>query len=200
MSLWTSIRDNVIKPVAAAYLAPMTGGTSLAVLAQSRAAAPPPQMLIQDPGYSVGMPGSGDSGGMLPTAAAVPPLLRGAAAAGRYLTNARGIVSTLTGRILGVMRGTQLFKNRQVAKLAREVGIQGAATALGISAVEVAQLIAADIVQKTRTRRGRGISARDIRTARRTIVRMNNFSKLIHCAPRRSSRATKAGTAVIRNG
>jgi len=199
MSFWTSLRDNVIKPVAAAYLAPATGGLSVALLQaqQARAAAPPPQQLLMDPGYDVVGPG-----GTQPTAAAaVPPLLRGAAGLARYLTSARGIVSTMSGRLLGVMRGTQLFRNKQIAKLAKEVGVQGAATALGITAVEVAQLIAADIVQKGRRRRGRGISARDIRCARRTIQKINNFSKLIHCAPgRRAASRRTVGAAVIRNG
>jgi histone H3/H4 len=204
--LWTSIRG-AVTGVAAAYLAPVTGGASLALYAQAQqakaaqAAAQQQQTLMPMdwPGPS-SMPGAGDSG-MTQTAGTLPSLVRGAAAAGRWLISARGIASTASGRLLGVMRGTTLFRTRQISRLAKEVGIQSAATALGITAVEVAQLIASDIVQRTRHRRGRGISARDIRSARRTITKMNNFAKLIHCAPRAPARRRSAGVgAIIRQG
>jgi len=202
MSFWTKLRDSVVKPVAAAVLAPATGGLSVAVLQADRqrqavqqAAAMQNSLMQPTYDFPTVSPGSGD-GGMQPTAARVPQVL---GMGRRLLTSARGIVSTMTGKIIGVMRGTQLFRSRQVARLAREVGIPAAATALGITAVEVAQIIASDIVSKTR-RRARGISARDIRSARRTISKMNSFQKLIQCAPgARRAPARSAGT-IIRQG
>jgi hypothetical protein len=103
--------------------------------------------------------------------------------AGRYYTGAKGIVYTATGKIIGIMRGQSLFRNRKIKALARQVGIETAAVALGITAVELAQMLASDIAS-TPTRRSRGISGADIRRTRRTLGKFNSMQRLISQACR----------------
>jgi len=77
-----------------------------------------------------------------------------------------------------------------VLSLTREVGIVAAATALGLTAVEIAQIIAS----KPRRRR-RGITAAQLTTTKATIRRMDSINRAIAqvCPPasrrRRPSRA-----------
>ena len=87
---------------------------------------------------------------------------------------------------------------KQAVALARRVGVEAAAVALGISAVELLQLVATSTMV---TRRRRGITGRQIANARSTIRRMTSFMTRVQeaCAPamRRSSsrRAHRAGCA-----
>lgn len=124
-------------------------------------------------------------GGMVQTAGALGPALQ---AGSRWLISATGVVRTLAGKILGVMRGTKLFRNRKVAQLAKQVGLGGAATVLGIAVVDVAEMITQHHVDQG-TRKRRGISYRDVAITRRTIGKIAsvqaNLSKAGICRPRR---------------
>lgn len=209
MSMWTKFRDAVV-----GYAAPIVGGIAGGIVGGPAGAAIGTRLgqgLIggggQAPSVSApGMPRAAmpGSGGMMQTAGVIPPAMRALSAAGRYLISARGIASTLTGRIIGVFKGSRLFRVRQVADLAKRVGIDAAAAALGVTAVEVAQMIAAHLTQSAGKRsRGRGISARDVRTTRRTITKIRSIEHSLSgvCRPRASSRARKAAPAAfIRQG
>lgn len=146
------------------------------------------------------MPGSGS---MMRTANPIVPKLLmkpaiGAFAAARnWLISARGMVSTISGRLLGVMRGSKLFRSKEVMSMAKLIGIEATAVALGISAVEVAQLIAAQLTQTAGRRRGRGISARDVKVTRRTIGKIRSIERTLSdvCGPR-TSRARKSRSTI----
>lgn len=179
MSLWTSITGAVrsVAAVAAPVVGAVYGGPAGAAFGKALSSAIAPRSYMPGPvGPSApGAPTPGGSG-MQRTAGQIPKYAVGAMGALRnWIISARGIVSTMGGRILGVMRGTKLFRSAQVTKLAKQVGLEAAAVALGISAVEVAQIIAADI-QRPR-RRARGISARDVRTTRRTIGKIRTIER-----------------------
>ena len=132
-------------------------------------------------------------GGMMGTAGVIPYAGRAIAAAGRYLVSARGVVSTIAGRIIGVMRGTSIMRNPAVAKFAQSVGIQAAATALGITAVEIAQMVMESHASSSRrSRRGRGITGRDVKVTRRTIHKIRGIEHALTqsgiCRPRARAR------------
>lgn len=83
---------------------------------------------------------------------------------------ARGLVRTSTGRISRIMLPSgQTFSRKNAASLIRRVGFEAAAVALGISVVEAAELLLTD--SQTR-RRGRGITAAQVRNARSTTRRV----------------------------
>ncbi len=197
MSLFTKVRDAVrsVAAVAAPLILPGPVGNivSAAVSKPASQSAVPPQMALLPPSNMPSMPG----GGTVQVANPVAGVIRGAGQLlGRYLTNARGIVSTATGKIVGVMRGQRMFRVREVQKLARQVGIDAAAVALGVSAVEVAQMIAANITQSaSKSRRGRGITGKQISVTRRTLTKLNSMQKLVAasavCRPRAARRASK---------
>lgn len=168
MSLWTKVRDVVrsAAPLIGAAYGPagaMIGGLI----------APQPKLETMPSGLMLPAPSPGP--GMVETAGTVRPALQAAAAAGRWLISKTGVVTTFGGKILGVMRGTRLFRNRQVVQLVKQIGIQGAATALGITAVEVAQMVAEHQMQGNRKRRG--ISYRDVATTRRTIGKIRSIQR-----------------------
>ena len=76
-----------------------------------------------------------------------------------------GLIRSTTGRISGVRLGSGTFISRKkMVALAKRVGIEAAALALGITVVQLAESIAT-----TPTRRRRGISAADIRRTRSTL-------------------------------
>jgi len=87
--------------------------------------------------------------------------------------SAAGGLSALTAGfgVGGLMTaGGQLVRrvanSKRIAALAKSIGITGASTALGIGVAEVATAVMQD---STRGRRGRGITAAQLRTTRRTI-------------------------------
>lgn len=91
--------------------------------------------------------------------------------------------------ILGAARVTARFGAAFIRKailLARELGIVAAASVLGITALELAE-----IVTKPRRRRRRGITAAQIRTTKATIRRMDSLNRSIAdvCPPRARRRA-----------
>lgn len=116
--------------------------------------------------------------GMTPTAGQGPVVagaIKGVQAFGRWLVGARGLAYSATGKLMGVMRGTALFSNKKALRLARVIGIEATAVALGITAADVAQMIVAEAAKGPR--RARGISARDVRTTRRTIGKIRSIEK-----------------------
>jgi hypothetical protein len=153
---------------------------------------------------SQGMPGSGSDyggGGMVQTGAGTT-VVKGLQMMKNWLISARGIVSTPAGKLLGVMKGTKLFNSKSIADLAKRVGIDAAAAALGLTAVEVAQLIASHITtSSSRRKRGRGISARDVRVTRRTLHKVRSIEHAISgaCRPRARARS-RSPAQFVRQG
>lgn len=120
---------------------------------------------------------------------ALGPFLGSAASAGRALlgsgivAGAVGIVRTAAGAIRGVMTaGGRFISSRKAVELAKRVGIDAAAVALGISAVEMAQMVLDEGVKPRR--RGKGITAASMRTTRRTMRQIERMHTQIHRAAR----------------
>jgi len=89
--------------------------------------------------------------------------------AGRVIGN---LVYSLSGSIRGILaRSGEFFSSAKVADLAQRFGLEMAAAGLGVGLLEVAQAVFSHHRHRRR-RRGRGISARDMRTSRRTIRKL----------------------------
>lgn len=86
-----------------------------------------------------------------------------------------GIVRTATGRIgrIFLPSGASVSK-RDAASLIRRVGFEAAAVALGITAFEAAELL---LQESARKRRGRGITAAQVRNARRTTCMVARLAR-----------------------
>jgi hypothetical protein len=94
---------------------------------------------------------------------------------------ARGLVRTTTGRISRiVLPSGQSFSRKEAASLIRRVGFEAAAVALGIGIVEAAELLLTD--SKSR-RRGRGITAAQVRNARRTTCAVARLARDLGVKP-----------------
>lgn len=108
------------------------------------------------------------------SASMIVPLARGA---GRLIASLLARASATLGKRIS---------RAGVLSLTREVGIVAAATALGLTAVEVAQIIAAKP-----TRRRRGITASQLTTTKATIRRIDSINQAIAriCPPARRRRA-----------
>lgn len=88
-----------------------------------------------------------------------------------------GLVRTAAGKVRGVFLASGRFiSSKKGAQLAKRVGIDAAAVALGVSTVEVAEMVLADL---ERGRRGRGLSARDMKITRRTIGTVQRLHRQI---------------------
>jgi len=104
----------------------------------------------------------------------------------------RGLIRTTTGRISKIMLPSgQVFSRKNAASLIRRVGFEAAAVALGITAIEAAELLLAD--SQTR-RRGRGITAAQVRNARSTTRRVACLARDlgIRAAPARRKRTCRS--------
>lgn len=98
--------------------------------------------------------------------------------AGTAMRAAAGLVRSAAGKIRGVMLSSGRFiSSKKGAALAKRVGIDAAAAALGVSAVEMAQMVL-DSSASGRGR-GRGITAASMRTTRRTIRQVSSLSRQI---------------------
>lgn len=87
--------------------------------------------------------------------------------AGGAMAVAAGVVRAVSGRIRGVMTAAGKFiSSKRAVELAKRVGVDAAAVALGISAVEMAQMV---LDSSERRSRGRGITGAQLRTTRRTM-------------------------------
>lgn len=162
-------------PVALAY---MTGGTSAALMTGLRMASatsrPPPSF-----GPTV-MPGAGGvpAGGFIRAlGGAVGGIARGVV----------GLVRTATGKIRGViLQSGKFISRRNAVALAKRVGLDAAAVTLGISALELSEMVMDEV---SRRRRRRGITARDLSTARRVNRQLACFARQVgvrrkaRCAP-----------------
>jgi histone H3/H4 len=117
---------------------------------------------------------------------------RGATA--RFSETAPGLVRTVTGRVSGIMtKAGRYFPMAKVKNLVRQVGLDAAAVALGIT---VADLATSYADAKTTRRRGRGISAADVRRTCRTLGQINRIQAKVKacstsCAPRMPYRRRK---------
>jgi len=101
------------------------------------------------------------------------PLIGGAVSA------AAGVIRSAAGRIVGVMLATgKRISTPAAVSLARTMGIQAAATALGIGAVELAEMIFQEEQRKMR-RRSAGVTAAQMRTTRRTMRKVEGLHNQI---------------------
>ena len=112
------------------------------------------------------------------------------AMAGALVPGARAMITGLLS-VAGATLGRRVTANSVLA-LTRELGIVAAAAALGLTAVEVAQIIAA----RPRRRR-RGITAAQIATTRRTIRKITSVQRALAevCPPPRRRAPTKKFSA-----
>lgn len=113
------------------------------------------------------------------------------------LSAARAVVKAIGAKIFAAV-GRRVSPQQALA-LAKRVGIDTAALALGLSTVELAQYVLHS--QAVRGRRRRGITGRQISNARSTIRRMTGFMAQVQqaCAPamRRGARRHRAGCACV---
>lgn len=91
-----------------------------------------------------------------------------------------GSISTKTGFKGALLPNGQFVRAHDVAMMARRLGLDATAQALGISATDAASAVISDSKRAAR-RRTRGISGRDIRITRRT---MHKFRSLAHALGR----------------
>lgn len=88
-----------------------------------------------------------------------------------------GVIRSVSGRIVSIMLPSGQKVTRKAAiNLAKQMGVTGAATALGIGAVELAEMIVQD---QGKSRRGKGISAAQLRTTRRTMTTVEKMHRQI---------------------
>lgn len=90
-----------------------------------------------------------------------------------------GAVAMRAGRYIATAIGN-ITKQRVVA-IAKTLGIQAAATALGLGAVEIAQMVLDEEVRVRRRRRG-GITGAQMKTTRRTIGKVERLHRQIVAA------------------
>ena len=90
---------------------------------------------------------------------------RAIAGGARVFRGAVGLIRSSTGKISGVRLGSGAFVSRKkVVSMARRVGIEATAVAIGITVADMAEMVVTAPV-----RRRRGISAADIRRTKRTL-------------------------------
>lgn len=152
----------------------------------SRIPAPQPQQL-----FPAALPGAGFSlARQLAAGPAVSSVVRTAQAAGGGLVKLAGAAGRQIWKV--VLPSGKVVTRKNAVALAKRIGLESAAVALGISAVEMATAIAED---STRRRRGRGITGRDLSVVRRTARKLNSaacaLSNIPRPAARRASRVCK---------
>jgi len=97
----------------------------------------------------------------------------------------RGIARTATGRISSIVLASgQRFSRKSAAALIRKVGLEAAAVALGIGVVEAAEILLADSQAQARRRRGRGITAAQLRNAKRVNCTVKRMAADLGCGVR----------------
>lgn len=135
-------------------------------------------VLMTDSGQVIDWQGSGGSTMQV----ALPGLGAAAGAAARGATGlarmAGNVVLSAAGRIRGLVTSTgQFIATKRAARITRFLGLQAAAAALGVSAVELAQTVLQD-AGKVR-RRGRGISGADVRRTVRTMKKLQRLNAAV---------------------
>lgn len=142
---------------------------------------------IADPAYGQVPITLGNYGGQV---MAGNMLTTGGQVLSRIGTGLRGLYRTTTGRVAGVVlpSGARYSKKRAAA-LIRKVGFEVAATALGISLYEAAELLLADAQTSSRRRR-RGLTYAQVRNARRTACMVSRLARDLNVKPAPRSRGT----------
>lgn len=93
----------------------------------------------------------------------------------------RGLMRTSTGRVSGIVLASgQRFSRKNAASLIRRVGFEAAAIALGITIVEAAEILLAESQKRSR---GRGITAAQVRNARRTTCAVARLARDLGVKP-----------------
>lgn len=152
---------------------------------QARVPPPPPpdprMAIIKTPvptampgGSSMSLVAGGPSFGGLPIggmAGLIPTI-------GRVIV---GVIRSKTGKITSVVTAAgKKVSRKNAVKLAKDVGIGVAAATLGISAVEVAEMV---LDEASKPRRRRGITARDLSNARRVNCAIARYSRDLGIKP-----------------
>lgn len=102
-----------------------------------------------------------------------------------------GLIRTATGRISSiVLPSGQKFSRKRAAQLIKRVGFQTAAAALGVGIIELAEILLADAETTARRRRGRGITAAQVRNARRTACAVSRLARDLQVKPAPARRRT----------
>lgn len=104
----------------------------------------------------------------------------------RGTTALAGVLRTTTGRISSiVLPSGAKFTRKRAAALIRRFGPEVAAAALGIGIIEAAEIL----LTESKTRRRRGITAAQVRNARRTACMVSKLARDLNVkpAPRRTS-------------
>jgi len=148
------------------------------------------------------------AGGFLRTALGGTATRAGAAGPGRIAGGVIGnagrvignLVYSLSGRIRGIVaRSGEFFTSAKVADLAQRFGLEMAAAGLGVGLLEVAQAVFSHH-RSRRRRRGRGITARDMKTSRRTIRKLTRMHhELAHLAAQGIRHARRAAALPARS-
>lgn len=146
------------------------------------------QRLIPDHGPI--MPGG--FGGAQVTQAAFP--LAGMLGAGALIAGGGALVRAVGGR---VMTALGAMTRKRVVAIAKQLGIAGASTALGIGAVEIAQMVIDDGKKKGR---GKGVSAANIRTTKRTLRTVVGLYKQVQGACSSAGVRGRARTVFVGKG
>ena len=194
MSLFSSIGKifKKIAPIAqiAAPFIPGVGGIVAGLAGRfttPEAAQVPSQFLRRAGGVPLTL-----AGGPLPLpGASALSMVRGLPKLGAgALARSAGVARTTTGKIRGVFRPDGKFVSRKnMVKLAKQIGLEAAATALAITAIEMATAIQEEI---SKPRRRRGISGRDLATARRVQRQILSSVKQLQCVGSVSVRKSTA--------
>lgn len=144
---------------------------------------------IADPAYGQVPITLSNYGGQV-TTGGMYPIATSMSAISRVAQLGRGLYRTVTGRVAGVVlpSGAKYSKKRAAA-LIRKVGFEVAATALGISLYEAAELLLADAQTASRRRR-RGITYAQVRNARRTACMVSRLARDLNVKPAPRSRGT----------
>lgn len=88
-----------------------------------------------------------------------------------------GVIRSVGGRILGVMLPSGMRVSRKAAvQLAKSMGITAAATALGIGAADLAEMVLQDAGKRGR---GRGVTGAQLRITRRTMRTVERMHRQI---------------------
>lgn len=169
-----------VAPIASFVPGPIgMAGMAITALSAAKAQAPAPQALpmAASSGFAMGqsiLPGGAPSGfpsgapDLGPLAMGLPGLIpRAAGLIGGAARAAAGLVRTAAGKVRGVfLRSGRFISSKKGAALAKRVGIDAAAAALGVSTIEMAEMV---LAAQEGARRGRGLSARDMKITKRTI-------------------------------
>lgn len=98
----------------------------------------------------------------------------------RGLTQVGNVVRTAGGKIASFIVGGRRVSRKQAVQLARRVGLDAAAAALGIGAVELATAVLDEEIRHGR--RGRGVTASQLKTTRRTMRTVMGMARTIRSA------------------